>query len=163
MKNSPNNRKTDSLLALLLFCVFAVCILAVLLTGADTYRRIAERDRASYADRTAVQYLTTRVRQADREGCVSVRDFEGCPALILSEEIDGISYETRVYYYDGYIRELFAAADGSFLPQDGEKVLEAKGLQIDLEALGLHLRVLTADDQWQELLLHLRSGEGAAE
>ena len=162
MKQRPNNRKADSLLALLLFGVFAVCILAVLLTGADAYRRLSRRDRESYDSRTAVQYLSTRVRQADREGGVEVGSFEGCPALILPEVINGSCYETRVYCYDGYLRELFAAADGSFLPADGEKVLPAEELRVSASESALHLELCTADGQWQELVLYLRSGEGAA-
>jgi len=162
MKNRQNNRKADSLLALLLFGVFAVCILGVLLTGADAYRRLAERDRESYDARTAAQYLTTKVRQADRAGGVKVRTFEGCPALVLPEKIDGTAYETRIYHHDGYIRELFAEAEGDFLPEDGEKVLPAGGLLIYEEEPGLQIRILdAAGEQWQELRLHLRSGEGA--
>ena len=163
MKQRPNNRKADSLLALLLFGVFAVCILAVLLTGADAYRRLSQRDRESYDSRTAVQYLSTRVRQADRLGGVEAGSFEGCPALILPEEIDGVRYETRVYCYDGYLRELFAAADGGFLPSDGEKVLPAEALRVSAGEAALYLELCTADGQWQELTLYLRSGEGAAE
>ena len=63
-------RKTDALVVLLLFGVFAVCVLSVLLTGADAYQRLSERDRVSYDQRTAAQYLSTRVRQADRLGGV---------------------------------------------------------------------------------------------
>jgi len=152
-----NKRRTDAVLVLLLFAVFAVCILSVLLTGADAYQRLSERDRLSYEQRTAAQYLTTRLRQADRAGAVSVQTFEGCPALILTEEIDGAVYETRIYHYDGYIRELFTAADGDFLPEDGEKVIAAGGMLIYPEEPGLQIRVLTEDGQWQELRLHLRS------
>ena len=38
----------DGVFVLLLFCVFAVCVLSVLLTGAGAYRRLTERDRVSY-------------------------------------------------------------------------------------------------------------------
>lgn len=163
MKKGQNNGKADSLLALLLFGVFAVCILGVLLTGADAYRRLAERDRESYDARTAAQYLTTKVRQADRAGGVKVRSFEGCPALIFPEEINGQTYETRIYHHDGYIRELFAAADGDFLPEDGEKVLPAGSLLIYEEEPGLQIRILDAEgERWQELRLYLRSGREAA-
>ena len=158
MKIRQNKRQADALLVLLLFGVFAVCILSVLLTGADAYRRLSERDQSSYDQRTAAQYLTTKIRQADRVGGVSVRTFEGCCALILSEEIDGSIYETRVYHYDGYIRELFVAAEGDYLPEDGEKVMPAGSLLIDQKEPGLQIRILTEDDQWQELWLSLRSG-----
>ena len=121
MRRFKSKHYMDGLLILLLFGVFAVSILAVLLSGAGVYRRLAERDDRAYDRRTAVQYVATRVRQADRAGAVSVRSFEGCPALILSEEIEGEVYETRIYHYDGYIRELFVSAEGEFLPEDGER------------------------------------------
>lgn len=162
MKMGQNKRKTDSLLVLLLFGVFAVCILSVLLTGAGAYRRLADRDRESYDQRTAVQYLATKIRQADRTGAVTVGDFEGQDALILTEEFDGEAYETRIYCHDGYICELFAAAGGDFLPQDGEKILPAKNLLIDKENPGLRIRILTEQEAWEELFLTLRSGKEAA-
>ena len=42
----------DTLLALLLFGLFSVCVLAVLLTGADAYRRLTRRDRLAFDSRT---------------------------------------------------------------------------------------------------------------
>ena len=41
MKIKEQKRKADTVLVLVLFGVFAVCILAVLLTGADAYGRLA--------------------------------------------------------------------------------------------------------------------------
>lgn len=149
------------LLTLLLLCVFAACVLSVLLTGAGTYRRLTERDRTSYDSRTAAQYLATKVRQADRQGAVSVRDFEGRDALVLTEEIDGEWYETRIYYCDGYLRELFTASDSDLAPEDGEKILPAGGFLVyaDDPAEGqLRLRVQAANGTWEELTLFLRAG-----
>ena len=74
-------------MVLLLFGVFAVCILSVLLTGADAYRRLSQRDQSGYEHRTASQYLTTRVRQADRLGGVRVDTFDGQDTLVLSEDL----------------------------------------------------------------------------
>ena len=159
MRRFRSKHHIDGLLILLLFGVFAASVLAVLLSGAGTYRRLSERDDRSYDRRTAAQYVSARVRQADRAGAVSVRTFEGCPALILSEEIGGESYETRIYHYDGYLRELFASAEGDFLPEDGEKVLPLEGFLVYPEEPGLQVRILTEDGRWQELRLALRSGE----
>lgn len=155
----------DGLAALLLFGVFAVCILSVLLTGADAYRRLTQRGQTSYDRRTTVQYLATRVRQMDRAGSVSVRAFEGRDALVLTEEIDGSSYETLVYYHDGYIRELFTAADSGAMPEDGETVIEAKGLRIYMDEPAenqLQFILQTGDGQPEPLTLYLRSGEEGA-
>lgn len=155
-------RKTDALVVLLLFGVFAVCVLSVLLTGADAYQRLSERDRLSYDQRTVTQYLSTRVRQADRLGGVEAGSFGSCSALVLQEEYDGVVYETWVYCYDGYIRELFAEEGSNFLPEDGEKILPAQDLLVEQEESTLVLRVMTENEVWQELRLTLRSREGAA-
>ena len=48
----------DGLAALLLFGIFAVCVLMVLLTGANAYRRLTERDQQAYQRRTCAQYLS---------------------------------------------------------------------------------------------------------
>ncbi|MEI3306105.1 MAG: DUF4860 domain-containing protein [Dysosmobacter sp.] len=91
----------------------------------DTYQTLT-RGQDAADRRTAAQYLATRVRQADRADGVAVAAFQGCDALELTETIDGTPYITRVYCYDGYMRELFSAAEAQMSPADGEKVLEAQ-------------------------------------
>ena len=162
MRMGQHKRKVDNLLVLLLFGVFAVCILSVLLTGADVYQRLTVRDQKSYDERTAAQYLAMRVRQADRLGDVSIRCFEGQDAMVFTEVIDGSSYETLVYCFDGYLRELFVAAGGGFLPEDGEKVLAAQELSLRQEGQLLDVELTSSSGEVQVLKLYLRSREGAA-
>ena len=152
----------NGLLALLLFGVFAACVMSVLLTGAAAYQRMTERDRSSYESRTAAQYIATRVRQADRAGGVTMGAFGGSDALELWETVDGEDYLTRVYCYDGWLRELFSGAGGDFAPADGEKVLEADSLTLTLSPAGLLTAELTAAGETKQVCLYLRSGEEAA-
>ena len=74
----------DSLTGLVLFAVFAVCILMILLAGADVYRRLTERDQSVYGRRTIAQYLTTRIRQADSGGSLRVEEFGEGDALVVA-------------------------------------------------------------------------------
>lgn len=160
-------RKPDmgGLLALLLLGVFGVCVLSVLLTGADAYRGLTERDQAAYGRRTAAQYLTTRVRQADRWNGVSVEAFGEREALALTEEIDGETYVTWVYYDDGYIRELFTFAGADLTPEDGEKIIEAHDLKFSPGPTGREIiaEITDTDGKATQLVLVLRSGKGALE
>ena len=160
-------RKSDmgGLLALLLLGVFGVCGLSVLLTGAGAYRGLAERDREAYSWRTAAQYLTTKVRQADQWNGVSVENFGGRDALALTEEIGGEDYVTRVYCDGGYIRELFSSADADLAPEDGEKIIEADALKFspgpaDREIIA---EITDTDGGTTRLVLALRSGKGGLE
>ncbi len=157
MKKREIQHHTDALAALLLFGVFAACILAVLLTGAGAYRRLTGRDQAAYARRTALQYVATRVRQSDVLDQVEVEDFRGVTALVLREEG---GYVTRVYCHDGFIKELYADEEEAFLvPGDGERILEARGLEFSLEDGLLTVTATDGSGVVSTLLLSLRSGE----
>lgn len=159
MKQKPIKHHIDGLIALLLFGVFAACVLAVLLTGADAYRRLTQRDRAAYDRRTCVQYVATRVRQADALDGVTVEDFSGISCLTLR---DGDGYVTRVYCYDGYLMELYCDADVELDPEDGEQIIPAGGLDLSLEDGLLTVAATDAQGTRSTLLLSLRSGEGGA-
>lgn len=148
----------NGLLALVLFGVFAACVLSVLLTGADVYQRLTERDRAGYESRTAAQYIATRVRQADRAGGVTAGSFGGADTLELWETAGGGTYVTRVYCYDGWLRELFADAAGDFVPADGQQVLEADSLTVVLSDSGLLTVEITTAGETERVCLTLHSG-----
>ena len=146
--------KITGLMTLIVFGVFAVCILLVLLNGADVYRSIVDREADSFDRRTAAQYITTRVRQADIAEAIRVENFGDTTAMVVYEEIDGDVYATRVYWHDGYLYELFSFGEGDFLPEDGEKVL--KTAKVDFSYQEPVLTVQFADGQ--TLTLVLRTG-----
>lgn len=131
-----------TLAALLLLAVFATGVLGTLLGGAGVYRRLTSRDRASYDSRTCLQYIATRVRQAP--GQVRTAVFGDGDALVIPETVEQETYLTRVYCHDGWLMELFAAADGDFSPEDGEKLLPAQGIALEQDD-GL-LKVMLTDN-----------------
>ena len=82
LKTSSGNR-ISGLLALMLFLIFSVCILGVLLSTADAYQRLNERNSLSGDRRTGMMFLSTKVRQYDRAEQVRVEDLAGAAALVL--------------------------------------------------------------------------------
>ncbi len=160
MKNREQNEtKIGGLMALVLFGLFAVCILLVLLTGADVYRKLTVRDRLTYEKRTAVQYLTTKIRQADVAGWIESGTIGDLDALVISEEVEGEVYCTWIYCYDGYLRELFAAADSDMGPEAGEKILEAADLTAEYESGQVIVELTATDGTVQRIVLSRRSGK----
>ena len=143
---------------LLLFGILTTCLLLVLLSGAKIYRGVTERGRESFDQRTAAQYLSTRVHQADAAEAVRVENFGGEPALVMSEMIDGVCYETRIYCYDGWLRELFAESGYNASPEDGEQLLPLEALELTLESGLLRVTFTDEDNTETELLLSCRGG-----
>lgn len=161
MKERTKKSNIDGVLVLLLLAVFMVSVLFVLLTGADVVQKLTRRDDVSYDRRTATQYITTRVRQADAAGRVAVRDFGGCDAIVLTEEYDGVPYETLVYCYDGTLRELFTEAGLEQEPSYGEEILPAEAFTVEQDGACLTAEI-TVNGTAETICLYLRSGEEAA-
>ena len=159
MREKQVKHHMDGLVALLLFGVFAACVLVVLFTGADAYRRLTDRDQSAYERRTGVQYIATRVRQSDHAGGVAVEPFGDGDALVLGADE---TYAARVYCCDGWLMELYCLAEEPMEPQDGQRILEAENLALSLED-GLLTAVFTgADGNEETLRLSLRSEEADA-
>ena len=153
--------KITALAALLTAALFILCLLAVLLTGAERYRKAAEQGETAFAQRTAAGYLTARIRQGGQAGAVAVEDFGGQEALILRERIGEERYATRVYCRDGYLWELFAAEGGDFLPEDGQQLVELAALELKQEGRVLTVQLLHPDGSSQTLTFCLRSRKEA--
>ena len=147
------NTKITDLLAPVVFAVFGVCILLLLLTGAKGYGKLVNRGEETFSNRTAAQYLTMRVRQAE---AVAVEDFDGCEALAFYEQIDGERYVTRVYCYDGCLRELFCGEKADLPASSGEKILPAQAFSCAIAE-----QLLTVRIDGRTLYLYLQGKEAA--
>ena len=156
MKNESKT-KMISLMALLIFGAFALCVLLVLLTGADIYKKITEREEKSFDARTVPQYISTRFRQGDNIGAIAVNDFGGVDALEIIQQINGKDYITRVYCFEGYLCELFANAEGDFSPEDGGQLLPLKALKMEMKAGRFTADITYSDGETNQLILYHRS------
>lgn len=163
MKRITNHHTLSSLAPLLLFAVFTTCVLTVLLTGANIYENLLSRDQNTFDQRTAVQYLTTRVHQNDRSAEIYVGDFDAKASsvtgntLFLCETIEGRTFCTRIYCHDGYLRELFAEEGLEFIPSDGKKILPTADLNFTCSDNLLHIEITFEDHTTESLYLKLRS------
>lgn len=150
-----------SLAVLLVFALFAVCVMSVLLSGAGAVRSLVQRDEADHSRRSAERYLTTRLRQADFTGGVRTEEFEGLPCIALRQEHDGEEYITRIYCYEGWLYELFSPEDSDLTPESGEKILPLKRLTVS-ENGDVLILFLEHDDASVGEVRVLRRSEGEA-
>lgn len=157
-RNASQKQNISGLMVLLLFGVFAVCILSVLLSGTGVYDRLTARDETSYDSRTAVQYLTTRVHQAASPDALSIRTEDGVTFLCFTELLDGAPYETRLYCRDGWLKEQFLAPNAQTDWDLGERILPADDLSGTLENGLLTLNVRDQAGE-QTVCVLLRGGE----
>ena len=101
---------------LLLSLAGGVLMLRLLISGAYAYGESQQALSDRYFKSVTVDYVSAK---ALSPGDVWAGDFQGLPALFIDEEIDGTLYRTAVYCHDGYLKELFAAADSGLSPESG--------------------------------------------
>ncbi|MBQ3141545.1 MAG: DUF4860 domain-containing protein [Clostridia bacterium] len=155
MKKSFQETSLAGVTALLLFCIFAACALAVLLTGADTYRSLTQRDADVSDRRTCIQYLSTKVRQADARS-LSLEPFGDGDALVITQQLGETEYVTRIYVHDGWLTEQFCAVGADLAPGDGQPILPLKSLSVSREQDRLIFVTVDADGTQSRLIRTLR-------
>lgn len=159
MKQRLKRQSITVLAALLMLGVFAVGILSVLFSGAGAYRRLTQRDRLTSDSRTCAQYVATKVRQAGVSEKVRVESFGGVDSLIVVQIYDGVEYYDRIYCHDGWLKELFTAAQGEFAPEDGEKILPAQQMKLDVIEGVIRVELTDGNGTTVEFFLTPRGGE----
>lgn len=105
--------------------------------------------------------MANKVRQNDKADSIAVRTIEDTAVLELTQEINGVSYVTWIYYMDGAVRELFTNAGSGLGLADGLEIIDSRGLTFRQE--GNVLEVQVADQSDTRLLLNIRSGGVADE
>lgn len=124
------SRSVQTLCVLLVYCLFAVCSLLLILTGAAGYRNISRKMDGDDQLRASLSYVANKVRAGDEAGGISLEKSGDTDVLAISAEYDGDGYVTCLYWYDGALMEQFLKEKDPFLPADGEKVTSLKQFSI---------------------------------
>lgn len=124
-----------SWLVLALLLLFAGLSVALIALGGQAYRATLRAADENAHRRASIGYVTGRIRAFDMAGAVRTEsamiDGETADVLILSEEIDGEIYETRIYCVGKKLREQFVSGDTPLeSAEDGEAIASLSGFQV---------------------------------
>ena len=153
-----------NLLVVSLILLFAALSIALIVLGAQAYQAISETAYQNVQIRSTVGYVLSRIQAYDRSGAIRIEDVQlsgqSTRVMLLSEEIDGEIYETRMYCADGALREQtvhneIPMADA----QDGEQIAKLNALHVQRDGNLLTLEFTHVDGERQTLHGVLHSAE----
>ena len=151
----------DFFFTLSLFCVFALSALLLVTLGVQVYRSTARYLEDTYSARTALSYVTEKIRQHDGEGRVALTELEGETAILLTDQISGSVYETYIYPHGDYVCELVVRQGTAVSADMGQQILKTKDFSIEHLGDGfLRFTAGASGEQRFSALLHLRCAEG---
>ena len=149
---------TDVPFVLVLFLVFTASALAVILLGARVYQNTSSHMQSNYTSRTALAYVSEKIRHADERGAVALGELDGIPALILTQEIAGVSYSTYLYFQDQELKELLAETSRKVTAEQGNAVVSLKDFSMEETDDGFYFfQAQDNDGETLSLYLHPRS------
>lgn len=160
-RKASTRHMIDILFVLSLFCVFAFSSVILILFGADIYKKTVASMNSNYASRTSIAYLTEKVRQSDSYDSIYIDNTSGSERLMMTQEINGLTYATSLYEYNGYLYELFARTDIA-LPEDaGQQVFEISELDFDLISDSL-LCISFVDESKENFTIYINLHSGVS-
>lgn len=119
----------DFVFILALFAAFIITALFVVLFGSKVYSRIVGDMDRNFASRTALSYVTEKVRSHDYNGGAEIMDIDeasvnGNSVLALYTRTEDKEYATYLFVKDGYLKEYTAPAESDFNYNQGTDILE---------------------------------------
>ncbi len=113
----------DILFILTLFGAFIISALLIVVFGARVYQRTVDQAEKGFSTRTSLAYVTEKIHQHDADDSVSIIEIEGHQVLCLSQKYGNTSYDTYLYYDNGYLKEL--TVDDFYTPslKEGQDII----------------------------------------
>lgn len=119
------------MLALLLLFGASTCMLVA--AGYGSFNRMTILQDECLNTRVAMNYISMRMRRFDIKNAIRIDDSSPKTRLVLSEDIDGEIYETRIYLYNGYLQESFVPAATLFNEEYGLEIIPLDSFVIKRE------------------------------
>lgn len=125
----------DFLFILALFGAFAITGLFVVLFGAKVYQTTVSKMEANYASRTALSYVTEKVRSHDysengKASGMEIREHDGEKVVVLKETINDRTFATYLYESEGKLMEFTADESYDFKYNAGTEILAVERFNV---------------------------------
>ena len=124
--------QTTCIIILLFSLGVSTCIL--IRAGYESFSRMNEFQDECLNTRVAMNYLSMHIRRSDARDSVRIDDSPLGTCLVLSEDIEGETYETRIYLHDGYLYESFVPAESPFDEEYGFEIIQLDSFAIKRES-----------------------------
>jgi hypothetical protein len=146
----------DILFIIALFCVFVITAFSVVNIGAQIYQSTINDMGENYTSRTALAYVSEKIRHSDGDCIFQLVDIDGTKALSMQQADE--KYKTYIYFYQGQLWEAYVKEDHIMSLGDGEAIIEVADFEIlqDEQRNIYRIRVKDSTGIYREVLVHLR-------
>ena len=149
----------DVLFMFVLFAVFAILSVLIIFIGSGVYSRITENKEINEQTRTALSYISNKVRETNGEDNVYLMEKNGKQVLVLRQEYEDYSVDTWVYEYNSKLMEMTVDSGDEFELKFGDVLLDINGLDFCIDEENRLLSVSVFDKNAKESKVSIYLGK----
>lgn len=155
IRASGSEKDRSGLFSGLLMLVFLAMLMLALVVGVTTYQKVANAQFYSNEARLGRQLIANNVRSLDGVDTVKIgRGPEGS-SLVLVENVNSQTIETRIYLSNGKVVQEYSFADAPYDPEKAVKLVDSTNFLVNIDS---GLLTVTTDQGASQVAL--RSGQG---
>ena len=130
MKRIKQPQIVDFLFTAALLGLFAISAIFVVFFGARVYENINAGVNHNFTSRTAISYITEKLRQRDSEGTATITVINDINTIHLIKKTDEILENTYIYSDDGYLKEITLHDEGKPNLKQGIPIMELQKFDV---------------------------------
>ncbi len=127
----------DTFFVFTLFFAYTLSSLLLSIMGANVYTNTVQVSQDNYDVRTSVLYLSQKVRQSEQIDAISIQQFNGADALVITETFGEYKFDTWIYIENGYLCEALLSEGISLISGAGQNIMPLSSMAFDLDDTGL--------------------------
>lgn len=145
------------LFPVLLLLVFFAALLLALISGVSVYKSVTNSQARNASRREGLDLVLNVVRANDAKDCVAVGEGPEGRSLVVVENLESGTFETRIYLYEGNIVEEYSVAGSPYTPEKASVICESSTFEFSY-GHGL-LAIKTSQGTGEIALRNMQGGE----
>lgn len=118
-------RDNGHLYTALLFMVFVMVMLVAVICGTKIYSDLHTLQTSANESRLGVSLISNMVHANDAASSVATGEGPEGQSLVLRQELESGTYETRIYLYNGYVVEEYTLEGSAYTPERATQIVKS--------------------------------------
>lgn len=134
ISHEKTKKEQGRIFTVLLFAFVVIFLLALLAVGVQAYSAINDSREQSDDSRLGLSLIANNIRMNDRIGAIGVGKGPEGDSLVLTENLESGSFETRIYLYQGQIVEEYSQANKAYTPERARGIVPSEQFEFAYSA-----------------------------
>ena len=151
------SHSVNLIFTVLLLGIFALAAIFVAVMGAKVYANSADKLHANFDTRTSIIYISEKIRTNAGDN-YSVREINGSPAIVLTENMDDMAFESWIFVADERLCEITVVKGDTVMPGAAQQIMDLKSLDARIKNGGIEITVVTIAGNVNSTFISGRTG-----